>query len=117
MRHIEAGYQTALVAWYRRAYPEISDLLAGYLAGVNVGSRTGLRMKQMGLVRGWPDLHLSVPNKKHHGMYIEMKTQTGKLTKEQKDIHQQLSDQGYLVVTSYGWDIAKDEIVKYLNER
>jgi len=42
------------------------------------------KLKAEGVKRGIPDIHYPVANGKYHGLWIEMKTKTGRVTKDQK---------------------------------
>jgi hypothetical protein len=48
-------------------------------------------------------------------MFIEMKRITGGIVSEaQKEWHRRLTENGYKVVVCRGFDVAKEEIIKYL---
>ena len=55
------------------------------------GKIRGAMLKRMGLVAGWPDLQII-----HKGMYygLEVKTEKGKVSENQKAIHDSLKKQG-----------------------
>ena len=115
-QRIEEQHQIALVAWFRFQYPEFKDLLYIIANGENVGARRMARLKRLGLVPGMPDLMLAVTTNTAPGLYIEMKSPTGRLQDSQRNIHEQLRNQKYKVIVCYNWDDAKQEIKKYLNE-
>lgn len=63
-------------------YPAIRQYL---FAIANGGSRhmlEAVRLKATGVTPGIPDLFLSIPNKKH-GLYLECKSEKGRLSEEQ----------------------------------
>jgi hypothetical protein len=68
----------------------------------------------MGVVKGIPDLFLSIANKYFHGLYIEMKTPKGSESKEQLEIHEGLRKEGYAVVTCISLIEFQTEINEYL---
>ena len=133
LKHEESLSQIALIAWFKLRYPTLEGLLVGYPAGVYLGIKQRVRMKAMGLTPGFPDLMLLFPKiirdelfpneccYKYRatfipGMFIEMKSAKGKVSKVQKEYHKKLADQGYTIVIPYSFEEAKDEIKKYLEE-
>ena len=62
-------------------------------------------MKHQGVKRGVPDLCLPVARGTYHGLYIEMKTETGETRPEQYWWIQTLNDHGYFEVC-HGWKSA-----------
>ena len=68
----------------------------------------------MGVKAGAPDLQLIVPNGLIHGLWIELKSKTGKLQPSQRLMMQRLEEQGYMCKVCFGADEAINEIKKYL---
>ena len=68
----------------------------------------------MGVRAGVPDLCLPVPRGKYHGLYLEMKTETGRATEDQKWWGEQLLAQGYLWQVCRGWQSAVQLLQWYL---
>jgi len=109
----EAAEQAALVQWVRLAYPKIM-----IVASANGGSRNMLEaknLKRTGVTAGWPDLFIACARGKYHGMFIEMKSKKGRLTKLQKDCLEYLNEQNYYAVVCYGFEPAKEMIRHYLH--
>lgn len=52
--------------------------------------------KARGLTKGVPDLFLSIPSGKWHGLYLEMKTDSGRLSKEQISFMDTAEQLGYM---------------------
>ena len=100
--------------WNKNKYPELEMLMHT----VNEGKRTprmGAELKRMGMKRGFPDISLLVPNKKYHGLFIELKAdKTKRLTKEQKEWLDKLNKYGYKAVRCNGSDEAIQVIKEYL---
>ena len=100
--------------WNKNKYPELEMLMHT----VNEGKRTprmGAELKRMGMKRGFPDISLLVPNKKYHGLFIELKAdKTKRLTKEQKEWLEKLNKYGYKAVRCNGSDEAIQVIKDYL---
>lgn len=75
--------------------PEIRGRL---YANPNGGARdviTGAMLKREGVRKGIPDLTLPLSRRGYCGLYIEVKTKTGRLSKEQEDWREYLMDNGY----------------------
>ena len=74
-------------------------------------------MKAEGVSAGVPDICIPVPNKKYHGLYIEMKRQKGgRVSEKQKEWIDRLNSLGYLVVVCRGFDEAREVIEEYIKE-
>lgn len=72
------------------------------------------KLAWVGVRPGVPDYFLAVPNGKHHGLFIELKSMRGKLTERQKSWLDRLTNQGYMAVVAFGWWQAKSIIEEYL---
>ena len=73
-----------------------------------------LALKKMGVKAGVPDLQLLVPNGLIHGLWIELKSKTGKLQPSQRLMIQRLEEQGYLCKVCFGADEAINEIIIHI---
>ena len=83
----------------------------------NGGSRNkaeAARLKAQGVKAGVPDIFLPHPKGGYHGLYIELKTDTGNATEEQKDWLRGLSESGYYTDVCHGFDEAGAVIENYL---
>lgn len=120
-RHLEAEYQSAVILWARARFEEDPqhfhdlDLLHCSLNGVPMTPGQAKRAKAQGMRAGIPDLSLPVPIGGYHGLYIEMKTEDGRLSDDQKDVTVRLAQLGYKVVVAYGPGEAKEAIRRYYN--
>jgi hypothetical protein len=93
------------------------DRLSLLYAIPNGGHRNksvGAYLKQEGVRRGVPDYFLAVPCGGYHGLYIELKTKTGKTSPEQKEWLLALNQQGYKAVIAKGSDAALTAVKEYL---
>jgi len=106
-----------LIQWanhYSKIIPEL-DLLNASMNGVKLtNALAGKRAKELGMKAGYPDLFLPVAKQNKHGLFIELKTKTGKLQINQKEWLNKLNEQGYMAIVCYGQDSARKEILKYL---
>lgn len=71
--------------------------------------------KAMGVKKGVPDLCLPVTRGGFHGLYIEMKTPSGKASEAQRWWVTRLTEQGYRAVVCHGYDTAVAELCWYLS--
>ena len=88
MKHIEYDYQVAVFQWaeyhYGR-YPALEFMFATMNeSGVRITPQAGLRNKKQGKKSGVPDICLPVPCGTFHGLWVEMKSPTGKVSKNQE---------------------------------
>lgn len=86
----EHQIQSAFVRWFRIQYPKL--LFVGY-STPNGGLRTksyGGKLKAEGMVSGVPDFHLAIPNDKYASLYLEFKSEKGRLSTEQRLVIEEL---------------------------
>ena len=67
----------------------------------------------MGVKSGVPDLFYPVPMHGYHGLFIEMKTKTGRASAEQKKWISALETLGYKCIVAKGWEEAKEALCQY----
>ena len=113
----EAQHQANVIKWsqqpsVRAMWPELA--LLHHIP--NGGTRDPVegKLKQQGVKSGVPDLSLPVARERYHGLYIEMKTETGRPTVEQKWWGEQLTAQGYVWEVCHGWQSAVRVLEWYL---
>lgn len=115
----EDAEQIALMAWARcKKFDEsfLSDYLMHIPNGGARSPREGAKFKRMGVMKGFPDLFLFVPNAQAAGLFIELKAKGGKVQPSQKNVMRRLGEQGYECVVAYGASQAIAEIERYLAE-
>lgn len=135
-KQIEQQIQIAIVHWFKLQYPQLKNCIS---ASANGGKREtiivknkkgeskrycseGARLKKMGLLAGEPDLFISLMSfpvenqqtKVLGGLYIEVKTEEGKLTKFQKEIIKMKVASGYQVAVCHNIDDAIEVIKDYM---
>ena len=96
-------------------YLRLRDLLFMHIP--NEGKRTpeqGAILKRMGLSKGAPDFIVFEPRGGFHGFALELKTEDGRLTKEQLEWAANLSRRGYAWTMAKGVDEAIRKIDFYL---
>jgi len=110
--------QTRLVTWCQAMEAQYPEL--GAIFHIPNGSKAHVsyrvKLKQLGLQSGVPDLCLPCPRGPYHGLYIEMKRLQGSSTsKDQKEWHVLLQRYGYAVGVAKGWVMGSAIITDYLN--
>lgn len=95
MRHNEDSLQISCVRWFSMQYPQYALLLHHSPNGGKRNAREAARFKAMGTKAGFPDLFLCVANAEAHGLFIELKTLTGRQTPAQKAWQESCREQGY----------------------
>ena len=75
-----------------------------------------IRNRQMGMKKGVPDLMLPIPMNHWHGLFIELKTDKGQTSQEQKRWIAALRLFGYKAVVCHGWKEAKDILEEYMDD-
>lgn len=116
MNTTEHDEQVALLKWCllnQAKHPELARLFAIPNGGLR-NKITAARLKAEGVQRGIPDLCLPVARGGFHGLYIEMKTATGRATPEQRDWLTWLAGEGYCVAICHGWRSAVAQLTAYL---
>jgi len=75
------------------------------------------KLKAEGVKAGYPDMALNVPRGPYHGLFIELKSEKGRVSPLQSEWLTKLNAYGNLAVTAYGWIEAKQHLENYLDER
>lgn len=96
-------------------YPALSLLFAV----PNGGSRNvieAVNLKRSGTRKGVPDLFLPWASSGFHGLFIEMKSPTGRMSKEQKWWREKLIEAGYAHIVPRSFEEAKNMTLDYLKK-
>ena len=115
----ERQHQQAVMKWARQPsirerWPELA--LLHHIKNETTGGAAELAAdKAMGVKKGVPDLCLPVARGGFHGLYIEMKTPSGKASAAQRWWVTRLTEQGYRAVVCHGYDAAVAELCWYLS--
>ena len=115
----EYNHQKAVFEWsqqpsVRSVYPELKLLF--HIKNETTGGAKQVAIdRKNGIRKGVPDLCLPVPRGGFHGLYIEMKNETGRASEEQKWWGNELENQGYKFNICYGWKQATEVLEWYLN--
>ena len=97
-RREEHRQQVRLMARLFVDRPEIHELVFAVPNGGLRDTRVATQMSAEGLKPGVPDLMLPAAREGHHGLFVELKTDTGSLSPEQRQWHARLRSQGFRVM-------------------
>lgn len=112
----EGRVQAECVQWFWNEYPQYRGLLFHIPNEGNRDSKTdGAYRKALGLVSGVSDLILLIPNKLHHALCIEMKTEVGRQSDAQRLWQSKVEAQGYRYEVVRSLEEFKKLIIEYLN--
>jgi hypothetical protein len=115
MNHPEDILQEQCVTWFRYQYP--GKILFSTLNGVRIGIKAAFRCKRQGMIRGIPDLVIPEPNELFHGLFIELKIKPNRLTPEQKEFLEKVTDRGYYGTVVYNFEEFQTIVKGYFEER
>ena len=111
----EAAEQENVIKWARdneKTYPFLW-MLHSSLNGVRLSKIQAGKAKASGMLSGVPDLFLPVPRGCFFGLYIEMKSATGRIMPSQSRYLKAVSDFGYNAVVCYSASEAIKTIENY----
>ena len=123
MKHLESAHQAQVIEWSKWAYkanparyPNL-DLLHCSLNGVKLTKTQSGIAKGQGMLSGVPDLFLPVPRQNYHGLYIEMKSDKGRLTDNQRWFLDKADGLGYKTAVCYSASEAIKTIQDYYDAK
>lgn len=112
----EESDQILFVNWVNRTYPDLAPKLHHSPNGGYRDKRTGHRMKLMGTKPGFHDLVFFHPVDNYTGLAIELKIDSGALSKSQNDWIPIFEACGFLVKPCWGYQAAVDAFLEYLGD-
>ena len=121
MKHIESAHQAQVVEWSKWAYKTgkypMLNMLHCSLNGVKLSGTQAKIAKGQGMLSGVPDLFLPVPKNGYHGLFIEMKSEKGRLTENQQWFLTNAESVGHKTVVCYGSKEAIAAIQAYYDQQ
>lgn len=108
--------QINLINWLRFNYPEIEKNTYHIPLQRKCSIQQGSLLKKMGVKRGMADLFIAIPKNGKSGLWIELKSEKGKLSLEQKEFLSRMTINGYVAVPVWGFEAAKVIIMNYLKD-
>lgn len=110
----EHRLQCACVNWFRLQYPTHATALFAVPNGGRRDRVSGAKLKAEGVLPGVSDLILLLPRGNHHGLLIEMKTESGKQSQAQRDWQRDMVHRGYKYMVIRSIDEFIDRVTDYL---
>lgn len=120
MKHPESKLQQSCIKWFDYQYPQYKlNLFAIQNGGARNKIEAGI-MKGEGVRSGVSDLFLAIPKQglknNYPGLFIEMKTQTGRQTDTQKEFEKAVNSQGYFYFLCRSFDEFKAMVEFWISE-
>lgn len=119
----EHDEQVAVIDWLFQQsakYPELDLTFAvpngAMLGGGKIGAIRANVLKAEGMRPGAPDLVIPSARGGYFGVFLEMKTKTGKLSENQEQFIVEAEKQGYMCFVAYGADEAIEMLEGYLKK-
>jgi len=113
-KHLEDDIQAACITWFDYQYPKLSKLLFHIPNGGKRNIREAARLKKQGVRSGVSDLILLIPKGIFHSLCIEMKSESGKLTDNQKEWLKEAENYNNCIAVCNSFDSFRNEIESYL---
>jgi hypothetical protein len=115
-RELERSHQVALIKWVRavKATNPVLKLLYAVPNGGDRNLHVARKLKAEGVLAGVADLCLPAARRGYHGLYLEMKSEEGVATEDQKEFLRGVSGEGYCAVVARGIDDARDVFEWYI---
>lgn len=97
-----------------RDHPEVYYFTKAVPNGGIRHKSTAFALNAEGVKSGSPDIDIEVPKGRYHGMKLEVKTESGTASAEQKERVARLSEIGYYAVICKGFEECWQHILAYL---
>jgi hypothetical protein len=110
---MEKHEQIAVIGWASHK-PLVRDHLIAIPNGGYRNVKEAASLKRQGVKRGVSDLFLALPAGEFSGLWIEMKSEKGRLTKEQIEWLERMEKVGYATCVAYSAEAAITAIEAYM---
>ena len=109
----EHDIQVAIVGLLESIEP--TPLYSATVGGVRLAMNTAKKMKEAGYSKGVPDMLVYEPRGMYAGLAIEVKTEKGRASEEQKAWVRNLNDRGWRAEICKGFEECADVICEYFD--
>lgn len=116
MKHLESKLQQSCVRWFDYQHSRYRLNLFAIPNGGRRGKIEAGILKGEGVRAGVADLFLAVPNGEYHGLFIEMKTESGRQTDTQKEFEKAVIAQGYCYTICRNFESFVNVVSDYLEK-
>lgn len=108
--------QINFINWFKHEWPELAlDIL--HIANERRCSlQEGVILKRMGVIPHVTDILLALPVNGFHGLWMELKTEKGRLSDGQMEFIKRKNQRGYFAIAVWGLEAAKEVIRTYLKD-
>ena len=113
----ESEIQSSFFAWiklHENRFPELKFCFHVPNGGYRFKA-TAAAMKRAGTRAGVPDVSLPIARKGFHGLWIEFKSDAGKLSEAQETFIEFLRRQNYCVLVCRSWTAGANAVIDYLD--
>jgi hypothetical protein len=110
----ERQEQITTIDWLRIKEPWLINYTIFIMNERKCSVHMGAIYNKMGRLEGASDLFIAWPTLKHFGLFIEMKTKSGRATKKQLEFIKRMNSIGYYACVCKGADDAISVITRYL---
>ena len=108
--------QINLINWFKHEWPELSLDIHHFANERKCSDYEGKILQKMGVTRGVSDIFLGFALNGFHGLWIELKSDRGKLSDEQMEFIKRKNQRGYFAVAVWGLEAAQEVIKIYLKD-
>lgn len=108
----EAILQAEVVRYICLKYPKVKYCAS--LGGIYTSPTQAVKAKRTGYKRGFPDLQITEAKGGYFGLFLELKTNKGRATKDQKEWIKDLNNRGYKALIVKGIDECMKAIDTYM---
>jgi len=109
----EHDIQVALVGLLESIEP--TPLYSATVGGVRLAIHTAKKMKEAGYSKGVPDMLVYEPRGMYAGLAIEVKTEKGRASDEQKEWIRNLNNRGWRAEICKGFEECADVVCEYFD--
>lgn len=110
----EHWIQVRLFYEVERKHPEVYPLMFAVPNGGLRSKKTAATLQYEGQKKGIQDVVLALPRGAYHGLFLEVKSEIGRPSAEQKEAQSRFGDVGYLCLIEKGFDACYGAVRDYI---